>query len=77
MNNEHETDPNLVKNIKRITANSDFPAVKFLGVLFHPELNFKMQSRHISTKISKSQYILRRVKNLMSDKALRTVRMKY
>ena len=73
MNNEHETDPNLVKNIKRITANSDFPAVKFLGVLLHPELNFKMQIRHISSKISKSLYILRRVKNFMSDKALRTL----
>ena len=57
MNNEHENDPNLVKNIKRITSNSDFPAVKFLGVLFDPELSFKMQIRHISSKILKSLFI--------------------
>ena len=73
MNNEHKTDPNLVKKIKRITTNSDFPAVKFLGVLFDPELNFKMQIRHISSKISKSLYLLCRVKNLLSDKALKTL----
>ena len=73
MNNEHENDPNLVKNIKRITSNSDFPAVKFLGVLFDPELSFKMQIRHISSKISKSLFILRQVKNLLSEKALKTL----
>ena len=56
MNNEHKNDPNLVKNIKRTTSNSDFPAVKFWGLLFDPELNFKMQIRHISSKISKSLY---------------------
>ena len=53
-------------------------------MLFHPELNFKKQIRHVSSKIRhvsskirhvsskilKSLYILRRVQNLLSDKAL-------
>ena len=54
MNNANENDPNLIKTIKRISSNSEFPAVKFLGVLFDPDLNFKMQIHHISSKISKS-----------------------
>ena len=73
MNNENEKNPNLIKEIKRVTSNSDFPAVKFLGVLFDPDLNFKMQIRNISSKISKSLYILRRVKNILSEKALKTL----
>ena len=73
MNNENEKNPNLIKEIKRVTSNSDFPAVKFLGVLFYPDLNFKMQIRNISSKISKSLYILRRVKNILSEKALKTL----
>ena len=73
MNNENEKNPNLIKEIKRVTSNSDFPAVKFLGVLFYPDLNFKMQIRNISSKISRSLYILRRVKNILSEKALKTL----
>ena len=73
MNNANENNPNLKKRIKRISSNSDFPAIKFLGVLFDPDLNFKMQIRHISTKISKSLYILRCVKNILSEKALKTL----
>ena len=73
MNNEHENNSNLVKNIERITSNSDFLAVKFLRVLFDHELNYKMQMHHISSKISKSLYILSPVKSLMSHKALNTL----
>ena len=73
MNNVNENDPNLIKKIKRILSNSEFPAVKFLGVLFDPDLNFKMQIHHISSKISKSLYILRCVKNILSEKALKTL----
>ena len=72
MNNENENNPSFIKKIKRISSHSDFPAIQFLGVLFDPDLNFKMQIRHVSSKISKSLYILRSVKNILSEKALKT-----
>ena len=59
--------------MKRVTTTSGLPAVKFLGILFDPELNFKLHIRSISTKISKALFILRRVKNLLSEKSLKTL----
>ena len=52
---------------------SEFPGVKFLGILFDTELNFKLHIRTIASKISKSLFILRRVKNLLSEKWLKTL----
>ena len=73
MNNPGGANSNLVVPINRITCNSDFPAIKFLGILFDPELNFKLHVRSISTKISKALFILRTVKNILSEKSLKTL----
>ena len=42
--NNNNLDQNLDSNISKIawvTSNDDIPAIKFLGVLFDTELNFK------------------------------------
>jgi hypothetical protein len=49
------------------------PVIKFLGVLFDPALSFKNQVSTISSKISKSLFILRSVKNILSQKALKSL----
>ena len=42
MNNSTLDNPDLIFPMKRISPSSDTPAVKFLGVYFDPDLNFKM-----------------------------------
>ena len=73
MNNHTLDNPGLIFPMKRISSSSDTPAVKFLGIYFDPDLNFKIQIRNISSKISKSLFILRRAKTFLSEKALKTL----
>jgi hypothetical protein len=47
--------------------------MKFLGVYFDPKLNFKYHIKQLSSKLSRSLYILRTVKNVLSPSALRTI----
>jgi hypothetical protein len=65
--------PSLVYPIERVTATSSTPAVKFLGVFFDPDLNFKFHLQQISSKISRSLFILRRSKNILNDNSLQTL----
>ena len=73
MTNHTLDNPGLIFPMKRISSSSDTPAVKFLGIYFDPDLNFKIQIRNISSKISKSLFILRRAKTFLSEKALKTL----
>ena len=73
MNNHTLDNPGLIFPMQRISSSSDTPAVKFLGIYFDPDLNFKIQIRNISSKISKSLFILRRAKTFLSEKALKTL----
>jgi hypothetical protein len=50
--------------------NSENPSIKFLGVLFDPFLNFEAHIASITNKISKSLYILRSAKKILTPKAL-------
>ena len=66
-------DLNLVTNLERITTESDIPAVKFLGIFIDPNMNFKYHISSIISKVSKSMYFLRSVKNILTEKALKSV----
>ena len=46
------------------------PAVKFLGVFFDPNLNFKHHITSLKNKLSKALYALRTVKNTLNEKSL-------
>ncbi len=72
-NNPGVNNPDLCIPIERVTAHSSVPAVKFLGVYFDCELNFKYHIRTICAKISRALYMLRTCKNLLSQKALKTL----
>ena len=72
-NNPDENDPSKISRIERISANSTVPAMKFLGVHFDPNLNFKYHIKLLSSKLSRALYILRSVKNILSHDALRTI----
>jgi hypothetical protein len=64
-------DANLVYPIENITVNSTVPAIRYLGVYFDPQLNFKYHIKIISNKISRMLYFYRQVKNILTEKAKR------
>jgi hypothetical protein len=68
-----QNNPNLIHEINRVRITDDIPAIKYLGVYFDPGLTFKYHVQQISSKISRSLYILKRAKNLLSSKSLRTL----
>jgi hypothetical protein len=52
---------------------SPTPVMKFLGVYFDPNLNFKHHISYISTKISKALFFLRQAKNSLNQRALKLI----
>jgi hypothetical protein len=73
-NNPGVNNLDLCIPIERVTAHSAVPAVKFLGVYFDCELNFKYHIRTICAKTSRPfTYMLRTCKNLLLQKALKTL----
>ena len=73
LNNNNANDlqeTSLISPIEQVTENSKIPAAKFLGVYFDQKLNFKTHIAIIKSKISKSLFALRQVKNILSDSAL-------
>jgi len=74
-NSPHVIDQNqdLIYKMERVSANSEIPAMRFLGVYFDQSLNFKFHVEKILTKISRSLYTMRSVKNLLTPKALKSL----
>jgi len=65
--------PNLVHKMDRVEVNSAIPAMRFLGAFFDPNLNFKYHVELIISKVSRALYILRTVKNILTEKALKSL----
>jgi len=65
--------PNLVHKMDRVDVNSAIPAMRFLGAFFDPNLNFKYHVELIISKVSRALYILRTVKNILTEKALKSL----
>ena len=53
--------------------NSEQPFIKFLGVYFDPQLNFKKHVNHIITKLSRSLFFLRSTKHTLNERALKFI----
>ena len=58
-NDREDQNANLIKNLERVTTNSETPAINFLGIYIDPLLSFKYHISTISSKLSKSLYFLR------------------
>ncbi len=65
--NENFTDKRL--KLERVLPTDDIPAIRFLGVYFDSNLSFQYHAKSIMSKLSKSLYILRSVKNFLNEKA--------
>ena len=72
-NNSNDNNPNLITPISRVTNEDDIPAIRFLGVYFDPQLNFNYHTKLISSKLSKTLYILRSSKIFFTPRALKSI----
>ena len=72
-NNPNESDPSLISTLSRVTSSDKVPAIKYLGVYFDPNLDFKFHINSISKKLSNALFALRRVKNLLPLNTLKTL----
>jgi hypothetical protein len=72
-NNIGQNEKGLIHEIKRVLPSDDLPAIKYLGVYFDPNLNFKYHLQQLSVKLSRALFQIRRVKNLLSKAALKTL----
>ena len=69
-NNNDQNFPENVYVLSRVQATDSTPAVKFLGVFFDPDLNFKFHISSLRKKLSKAIYALRTVKNTLNQRSL-------
>jgi hypothetical protein len=72
-NNTGENDPNRIFKLHRISDIDSVPAIKYLGVYFDENLNFKYHVNYISKKLSSALFSLRSVRNLLPPNALKTL----
>ncbi len=72
-NSSQSPDQNLIYPISRVVSSSSVPAVKFLGIFFDTDLNFRYHINHICSKVSRALFMLRRCKNFLSAKSLKTL----
>jgi hypothetical protein len=72
-NNNGENDMSLIFPIERITNLSSVPAIRFLGVYFDENLNFKYHIKLLLSKLSKTLYFLRSSKNFLTPRAMKAV----
>ena len=74
-NNSSASNPNpdLIKPIDYVNNASEIPAIKFLGVYFDPNLNFKYHIQKLNEKLSRALFILRQCKKILTRSALKTL----
>ena len=72
-NNPNESNPLRISTLTRVLSSDKTPAIKYLGVYFDPNLNFKFHINHISKKLSNALFALRRVSNFLPLSSLKTL----
>ena len=72
-NNENENDTDKIRYLGYINQQSEIPAIKFLGVFIDSQLNFKYHIEYLRKKISRSLFLINRVKHILCEKSLVTL----
>jgi hypothetical protein len=72
-NNVNEDLDDLKTNIIQVMCNDNIPAIRFLGIYFDPLLNFKYHVSIVNSKLSKALFVLRSVKNYLTQKSLKSI----
>jgi Reverse transcriptase (RNA-dependent DNA polymerase) len=72
-NNPTENRIDLIFPLERVDSSSNCAAIRFLGIYFDENLNFKFHINKITSKLSKALFIMRSSKNLLTPRALKSV----
>lgn len=73
-NNANEpVDPSLIYPVLRVHGTDEDPAIKFLGIMIDPKLNFKYHVKMLMKKLSSALYFMRNAKNILSAKSLKFI----
>ena len=72
-NNEGINKPENLTKIEQLSNNSTSNCVRFLGVLIDPLLSFNNHVKNILSKLSKSLFIMRTAKHILTEKALKSL----
>jgi len=72
-NMDSAVNPELLVPIENISINSRIPAIRYLGVYFDPQLNFKFHIQTIVKKISKMLYFYRQAKHVLTWNAKKSL----
>jgi Reverse transcriptase (RNA-dependent DNA polymerase) len=72
-NNLNENNPGNIFSLTKVNSSDETPAIKYLGVFFDPQLNFKYHVKYISKKLSQALFTLRSVKNFLNENAMKTL----
>jgi hypothetical protein len=72
-NNINQNEASRIFELHRVTPSDKIPAIKYLGVFFDQNLNFKYHISQVSKKLSHALYSLRSAKNIFSEKYLKTL----
>jgi hypothetical protein len=73
---QNDHDPSLVTPLIRICNNNvekKYRTIKLLGIYLDENLTFQGNHEHLVAKLSRSIYMLNRVKNILPQKALQTL----
>jgi hypothetical protein len=71
-NNANENDPSKIFPMACVNTSS-VPAIRFLGIYFDPQLNFKHHIQLLTNKLSRALYFLRTSKHILTFNALKLV----
>jgi hypothetical protein len=72
-NKPGENDPQKFFSLHRVTQNEPVPTIKFLGVYFDENLNFKYHINYIPNKLSRALFSQKSVKNILPTSSLKTL----
>jgi hypothetical protein len=72
-NNDDQIDQKNIFQLSQVFSTDQVPAIKYLGVYFDPQLNFKFHIDYVSKKISQALFTLRSAKKFLPKQALKTL----
>jgi hypothetical protein len=72
-NNDDQFDQKNIFQLSQVFPTDQVPAIKYLGVYFDPQLNFKFHIDYVSKKISQALFTLRSAKNFLPKQALKSL----
>ena len=72
-NNLNEKSTNLKLMLNQISPANNSPFMCFLGVFIDPQLTFSHHVNLLTSKLYKSLFIMRKTKNILNEKALKSV----